>query len=275
MQSNVETGLQLITRLRKMPCVSMFDDTLFFNGLQNTDTVEITGNASSAKSLLLTKLLAKCILPDWHEGVHIKGLAASAVLINTDFHFQISKLIQVMSAIVAEAYESVDAKRINKEILNKIVNDVLDNLIIINCYENDQFLLTLHTLENILFRHEKIAILAIDSISAYYWQNRKSKGIWSIDLYVKSLIKIVHPITSQFNVITIYTKPSNSLSIIDLMKSVTNNITGELNYIIHLVRNTNSEKHLCFVQSMNGTKTISYMINAGLVKWINEGDQLD
>nr|KAF7437684.1 hypothetical protein H0235_000075 [Vespula pensylvanica] len=250
-----------------------FDDTLFFNGLRNTDIIEITGNASSGKSLLLANILAKCILPDTYDGIRVKGLAASAVLINTDCHFQISKLIKVMSTIVTDVYKSVGIKRVNNETISKIVNDVLDNLIIINCYGNDQFLLTLQTLESILFRNNKIVILAIDSISAYYWQTRENSNIKSIDSYVINLIKLVQATTSQYNVITIYTRPSTvTTNDIESMKFITTNIPKELNYIIHLFKNIDSEKHLCLIKSKKGTRIISFMIDTGIIKWITERD---
>lgn len=273
MQSNLESGLQLITRLRKNLCVSEFDYTLFFDGLKNTDIIEITGDVSSGKSLLLANILAKCILPDRYDDIHIKGLAASAVLINTDCHFQISKLVKVMSTIVTDVYKSVDRKRMNNETINEIVNDVLDNLIIINCYGKDQFLLTLHTLESILFRNEKIVILAIDSISAYYWQTRENSDIRSIDTYVINLIKLIQATTSQYNVTTIYTRPSTfALNDINSIKFITTNIPKELNYIIRLSKNNDSEKHLCLIKSKKETRTISFMINTGIIKWITEKD---
>ncbi|XP_043497208.1 DNA repair protein XRCC2 [Polistes fuscatus] len=273
MQSNLETGLQLITRLRKNLCVSEFDNILFFNGLTNTDIIEITGNVSSGKSLLLANILAKCILPDKYDDIHIKGLAASAVLINTDCHFQISKLIKIMSTIVIDLCKSVNIKKVNNETINKIINSVLDNLIIINCYDKDQFLLTLHTLESIFFCNEKIVILAIDSISAYYWQNRESNDIKSIDSYVFNLIKLIQTTTSQYNVITLYTRPS-SLTINDVKtkKILFTNFSKELNYVIHLFKSTDSEKHLCLAESRRKKKILNYMINLGVIKWITERD---
>ncbi|XP_047367330.1 DNA repair protein XRCC2 [Vespa velutina] len=273
MQSNLESGLQLITRLRKNLCVSEFDDTLFFNGLKNTDIIEITGDVSSGKSLLLANILAKCILPYRYDDIHVKGLAASAILINTDCHFQISKLVKIMTTIVTDVYKSIDIKKVNNETINKIVNDVLDNLIIINCYGNDQFLLTLHTLESILFCNEKIVILAIDSISAYYWQTRENNDIKSLDTYVINLIKLIRATTSQYNVITIYTRPSGlTINDIKSIKFITTNILKELNYIIRLFKNNDSEKHLCLIESKKETRTISFMINTGIIKWITERD---
>ncbi|XP_012152238.1 X-ray repair cross complementing 2 [Megachile rotundata] len=184
MRSQVESGAELLTRLNSKSSLYGLDSTLFFDGLRNTDIVEINGEQSTGKTLFLSNILAKCILPNV---LQIKGCNASAILINTDHHFQISKLVEVMSNIINGGHTVSFASKTAETSFDKtaIIQDSLCNLRIIDCYNSEQFSLTLHTLEDVFLSNAGIALLAIDSISAYYWQDCGINTIATIDSHNK------------------------------------------------------------------------------------------
>lgn len=52
----------------------------------------------------------------------------------------------------------------------------LSRLLVVHCSSSSQLLLTLHFLETSLSSRPGLALLLIDSISAFYWQDRCEGG---------------------------------------------------------------------------------------------------
>ena len=102
-------------------------------------------------------------------------------MINTDHHFQVSKLLELVTdtietaCAVPSASETVliDSDKI------AIARNSLRNLHIIDCYDSEQFFLTLHTLDDLFLSNSEVALLAVDNITAYYWQDREKKWCYN------------------------------------------------------------------------------------------------
>ncbi|XP_033321958.1 X-ray repair cross complementing 2 [Megalopta genalis] len=264
----IESGTQLLARLIRRPNLRSLEGALFPEGPGNTDVIEINGIRSTGKTLLLSQLLAKCILPDYDGAVHIKGCDASAVLINTDHHFQITNLVEIMTDIINTAYaplvtlNSIDTNTRNINILR----NSLQNLHIINCYHSEQFRVTLRTLDNIFLSNAQTALLAIDSLTAYYWQDREN-NFTSIDAYIKKLLKIIRLHTNLCKVTTIYTKSWESIIKCKNNKSTIKYSTNTVEYRIHLRKTKCLYNHICILETEETIKKMCYRMSANGVKW--------
>lgn len=58
----------------------------------------------------------------------------------------------------------------------KLLRSCLSRLLVVHCSSSSQLLLTLHFLETSLFSRPNLALLLIDSISTFYWQDRCEGG---------------------------------------------------------------------------------------------------
>ncbi|XP_066597096.1 DNA repair protein XRCC2 [Prorops nasuta] len=271
MQANIESGVQLLTRLSHRPDLLNLDEVVFPNSFNSKATLEIIGNVSSGKTLLLTQLLAKCILPEWYKEIFIKGCNASAVLINTDHHFKVSKLAELMYFVIYNICKANNSGNIDNKTIKSIVHTSLENLIIINCYESNQFSIALETLDNIFLSNDRIAMVAIDSISSYYWEDRKSGGAWSLNNYVKKLLEIIQNHTLQFNVALIYTNAmTNNKEPITCASSPN---LGKINYRVELCKRESSlqiPEFYSTISSFQFTKKLSYTIDTSGIQWAKE-----
>lgn len=91
-----ESGLQLLARLVNRPDVSHIEPELFSNSdLKPRDVIELRGGPGSGKTLMVTHLLAKCILSREYGGT-----GAGAILINTDHHFQLTRLVAILEQLL-------------------------------------------------------------------------------------------------------------------------------------------------------------------------------
>ncbi|CAK9810614.1 DNA repair protein XRCC2 [Anthophora plagiata] len=263
MRSQIESGTELLTRLSSKPSLFNLENTLFPQGLRNSDVVEISGEQSTGKTLLLCQMLAKCILPDCYETNRIGGCNASAIFINTDHRFQISKLIESMNDIVSFTLNG-QVTEINSNKMN-IIQNCLHNLHIIDCYDNEQFSLTLRMLDDMFLGNPKIALIAIDSITAYYWQDRED-NVNTIDSYIRKLLKLIRMHTTQFNVVTIYTKQYENL-LYDKGKKSMDQFLNNVDYKIQLCRMHNSQHLTCKLETVRIVRKICYSITSNGIKW--------
>ncbi|XP_017883612.1 DNA repair protein XRCC2 [Ceratina calcarata] len=264
MRPQVESGLELFARVNAntKPRLCGFENTLFPDGLRNIDVIEIGGERSTGKTLLLSQILAKCILPDHYRTIRIQGLDASVILINTDHHFQTLKLVELMNGVI-DAANQASATRVTKGLnLDKtsVIQESLRNLNIIDCYNSEQFSLTLRTLDDVFINNTKIVVLAIDSITAYYWEDREANMI-KYNNYVKELLQLIKSHTTLFNILTIYTTCSENTC--NKKKQILHNV----DYKLQLSKTDNSNRFLCTLQTEGNMKKLHYSISSSGIKW--------
>ncbi|KAL6423126.1 hypothetical protein ACFW04_010073 [Cataglyphis niger] len=274
MQFHSEGGLELLSRFREKRRSVNFDRTIFSNDIGDRSVVEIVGASSTGKTLLLCQFIAKCILPVWYKGVKIDGCDSCAILIDTLGQIQITKFATLMTVMIRTAYQTAGVQP-PIETIDLIVNKSLENLTVIDCCNNDQLHLSLHTLENDLLSDERIALLAIDNILAYYWQMRREKGILGMDQYARNLIKIIRTRISQFCDMTVYTRWNESVfrnetAVTSLNSPKRTDLLEEtgVNYRLRLCKSFVAREFICRVRSMNDTKQIRYTISDSGIKWI-------
>ncbi|XP_072755876.1 DNA repair protein XRCC2 [Anoplolepis gracilipes] len=274
MQFHSEGGLELLSRFREKRRSINLDETLFSSDIGDRNVIEIVGASSTGKTLLLCQFIAKCILPTWYKGIKIDGCDSCAILIDTFGQVQMSKLAELMTIMTRTACQTAGVQ-LPVETIALLVSKSLENLTVISCCNNEQLQLSLHALEDELLSDERIALLAIDNILAYYWQVRREKGILSMDQYAKSLVRTIRARISQFCNVTVYTRwnesvfqyepPVTSLN----SPKRTNLLEGtDLNYRLQLCKSSVAREFICHIQSVNDIKQIRYTISDSGTKWI-------
>lgn len=267
MQFHCEDGLELLSRFREKPSSINLDEILFPTGISNDKLIEIVGASATGKTLLLCQFLAKCILPAQYKEIKINGCNICAIIIDTLGQIQISKISEFMTSMIHNAYQNI-GMTLPVKTVDTIVSRSLENLTVIKCCNNDQFQIILTMLENEFLNNEKIGLLAIDNIYAYYWQERWKNGILSMDSYVRNLVKLIRTHTSQFKIVTIYTKWDKPMSKSELCTKNYHTLEGiDINYRLHLYA-SNSSMFICHVKSIGDMKKICYTICDSGIKWI-------
>lgn len=148
-------------------CCYMLTDILkFYTG----DVLEFHGPEGTGKTEMLYHLTARCILPK-SEG----GLEVEVVFIDTDYHFDMLRLVTVLEHRLPQSSE-------------EMVKHCLGRLFLVYCSSSTQLLLTLCSLETMLCRHPSVCLLILDSLSAFYWIDRVNGGE-SVNLQESTLRK--------------------------------------------------------------------------------------
>uniref|UniRef100_A0A3Q4H3K2 Rad51-like C-terminal domain-containing protein n=1 Tax=Neolamprologus brichardi TaxID=32507 RepID=A0A3Q4H3K2_NEOBR len=110
------------------------------------------------KTELLYHLLCRCVLPE-----AAGGLEVDVVFVDTDYSLDMLHLVSILDSKLSAADEAA-------------LRSCLSRLLFVHCYSSSQLLLTLHFLETTLSSRPALALILIDSISAFYWVDRCEGG---------------------------------------------------------------------------------------------------
>ncbi|NXA35860.1 XRCC2 protein, partial [Eudromia elegans] len=122
------------------------------------DVIEFHGPEGTGKTEMLYHLVARCILPKSGGGLEV-----GVVFIDTDYHFDMLRLVTILEHRLAQSTEET-------------IKECLGRLFLVNCSSSTQLILTLYSLENMFCTHPSLCILVLDSISAFYWIDRSNGG---------------------------------------------------------------------------------------------------
>lgn len=273
-----ETGVQLLARLSSRPNLNSLSETLFPGGINLGNIIEISGDSGSGKTTLITQFLVKCLLPKTWNEFTIGGLGAGAIIVDTDHHFQILKLVSIMESLLMKCRESNTSevqlpKHIDSKIIEKIIKESLANLIVLNCYDSVQLFVTFHSLENILSSNANTSLIIIDSLSAYYWQDVAVRGIRKMDLYLRKMLKALQSCTEEYKVTVMYTKQTHFQSNVNFAEDSTATPgPGNVSYKIQLNRVEGKETEDLFLAEVSTpvTKCVhQYTVSDDGLMWAN------
>uniref|UniRef100_A0A3P9M2B6 RecA family profile 1 domain-containing protein n=1 Tax=Oryzias latipes TaxID=8090 RepID=A0A3P9M2B6_ORYLA len=110
----------------------------------------------SWKTELLYHLLCRCVLPE-----AAGGLEVDALFVDTDYSLDMLRLVSILDSRLSSGTS---------------LRSSLSRLLVVHCSSSSQLLLTLHYLETTLNSRPSLALLLIDSISAFYWLDRCEGG---------------------------------------------------------------------------------------------------
>ncbi|XP_030254060.1 DNA repair protein XRCC2 [Sparus aurata] len=165
-----ESGAQLFARLEARRSLKDIETRLFpeDGGPDQGEVVELYGPEGTGKTELLYHLLCRCVLP-----VASGGLEVDVVFVDTDYSLDMLRLVSILDSRLNAARSTGSPSAGSDEAL---LRHCLSRLLVVHCSSSSQLLLTLHFLETSLSSRPGLALLLIDSISAFYWQDRCEGG---------------------------------------------------------------------------------------------------
>ena len=199
-----ESGIDLLQRLALRPKLLGLQVELFGrSGPQPGDIIEINERGSCGKTLLLTQWIVKCILPSKWKGLMIDGLDVGVVLISADHHFTILHLVTLMERRLKRTLRSQAGA--GTAVMQEIIQDSLKRLSIFKSYSKSQLLFNFCAVKTYILSHPYSSVVAIDSLTAYYWEDRLTANLQSLEKYCSGLLKNLTEKLKQTNITIIYT----------------------------------------------------------------------
>ncbi|KAG7197738.1 hypothetical protein KM043_001563 [Ampulex compressa] len=264
----MESGAELLARLGKKRPGCRLEDVLFPRGLRAGEIVEITGGASTGKTLLLSRIIAKCILPRRHGEIVVGGCDAKAVLIDAKHHFQPSRLFDIMSGVLRNVEGSPSRRGLDEGAASSVGENSLKNLTIIDCYHGAHLQSYLSSLEAMFLRDDNLALLAIDGINAFYWEGGEVGSVGSMQSHVNKLLDIAQINTSRYGVVTVYTRSRiDDRQAEKLERAKRRKPTKHVAHTIRLRKTRRVRRFVCSLKSEERERRIAYTICADGLRW--------
>lgn len=266
MASTSETGLQLFARLIPRPSLVGIDEVLFPDGPNPKDVIEVSGEHSCGKTLLFTQFIVKCILPREFKATSMMGLNTGVVLLNTDHHFQLYKLISVMENYLKRL------RTFSVSDVEEIVKSSLSRFVMYNIADITQLQVTFYALQNLVSNQPEIGLILLDSVCAFYWQDAMTTGMRKMDLYVKNILKTLQKALGDFKGVIMYTRPAyfQSKSFKSEACSSVSVVTG-LSFVNHkiVLRHAFQENMFCAeVETAKGRFIKMFTIDTSGIRWV-------
>uniref|UniRef100_A0A8C5WDZ8 X-ray repair cross complementing 2 n=1 Tax=Leptobrachium leishanense TaxID=445787 RepID=A0A8C5WDZ8_9ANUR len=182
-----ESGTQLLTRLEGRTSLKDLEPLLFAGDGHpaHGDIIEFHGPEGTGKTEMFLHLISRCILPK-SDG----GLQVEVVFIDTDYHFDILRLVTILEHRLSENSEAS-------------IKRCLARLFMVYCNDTVQLLLTLYSLENMFCAHPSLCLLVIDGLSSFYWIDRNNGGdhVWRQEANLRKCTELLDKLTKEYRLV--------------------------------------------------------------------------
>lgn len=207
---HVESGLQFMWRNCKRPNLNSVYPELFQNGPNWNSVIELVYDAHSHHSALLCEIISNALLPE-----DFGGKQAGVVFIVTDGHFNLIQLIGTLYHFARKGRNISEfiSPEEHECAIETAVAQCLDSIQILNVFDSEQMCITIHNLEHVIHSHDRISLVVVDTISAFYWADRMiGSSMVKMDTYVKKLLKTLQEASWEYKSVILYTRPSYFVS---------------------------------------------------------------
>lgn len=213
---------QLFSRLGSKQPINGLDNELFAdipNGIKPGDVIEFHGAEGCGKTEMLLHLIANCILPPTWKDINLGGRGISVVFVDTDFHFQMLRLVTILECRIESATKQSEGTSSgmdvdNNECFNENTQDIeefikscLTRLYVLRCNTSLELLASLISLEQMLIAKPEVCVIMIDSLSAFYWIDRSTGGesITDQEENLRKVITTIKKYSKEFLLVVIVT----------------------------------------------------------------------
>jgi len=183
-QETAPVGTTHIPKLDAILPAQELHSTYAASSINRGDVLEIQGPAASGKSQLLYHLVITCIMPSRYQSVNIGGWDKAAVLFDNDGTFHIERfhsiLLSRLTSLIPDRYRVRAPNSILQSVSDPaedLATECLTRLHIFKPTSSIQLAATLLHLPQYHSSHHalqsrEIGLVAIDSISAFHWNDR-------------------------------------------------------------------------------------------------------
>lgn len=198
----IESGLQVFTRLTCPPTLVSLHPHLFPDGPLPLQVIEISYENDSPQNAILCDLISNVILPAEYGGKN-----TSVVIIITDGHFDVLILAKILRFKLKLRFNY------DEDSIKSIVEKCLNLAYIMEVYDSRHLFITMKSVEQMFAAKAEIAMVIVDTISAFYWSDRlNGKSVFKMDSYLKKTLGTLQALTKEYKPVIVYTKPSYFVS---------------------------------------------------------------
>lgn len=224
---------ELIARIKSNERRSLENLLPFLNiGIQRKHVCDISGPCNSGKTILLMEIIASTILP-----IEYGGRNAHVILLDNDHKFAANVLNKIIGRQILNFMHPIE---MDQQTIDNVTYCALEHLHVIKSYDAFEYDLAIMELDLIITSNVNVALIAIDSLLAFYWAQYPN----SMRYYYEQLFQRLMQMVDKHYVALLFTRSDyfkvNDARRIDHFIQLTNvngkfkaNITKYKNNSIH------------------------------------------
>ncbi|XP_028895927.2 DNA repair protein XRCC2 [Zeugodacus cucurbitae] len=205
--------------------------------------IEISGTTESGKSLLLWRLMVRCLTPTYFGGRN-----CDLIFIDLRHKFDIESFEQQILSLVAASGEQHTAAE-----SQSVVEKCFDSMHLLNCYSSKHLKAALEIVDGLLLKHSDCSMVAIDGLDAFYWLDTYECRIRRQTHYARNVERL-RKLCDRHGVCCAYTVNATYLSAKKL-KDLDDNMLGRKS----LQKSVKVEHKLQLQLANNGERTLNGM----------------
>lgn len=189
-------------------------DKKLFQGLpqpvQVKDVIELYGDDGSGKTQILLHLIANCILPQKWKGAYLAGREVSVIFVDTDYHFSLLRLVEILEERITACFLQQGLPLTSVAVREAFIKSCLARLIIARCNSTEELLDTMQSFDKLLCNRTDICAMMIDSISAFYYQDKSEGGktYYGQEKHQKKLVELLRRYIDRYYLVVVATLPA-------------------------------------------------------------------
>ncbi|XP_017476081.1 PREDICTED: DNA repair protein XRCC2 [Rhagoletis zephyria] len=186
----------------RRPTLHDLDTEVFANDAPLSKSLtEISGPAEAGKSMLLWRLMARCLAPTYFGGRN-----CDIIFIDLRHKFDIEHFQKQIRRMVVSSTEQHTATE-----LEEVVEKCLDSIHWLSCYSSNHFDAALETADILLMKHPDCALIAIDGLDAFYWLDTYARRIRMQTHYSRNVDRL-RSLCDRHSVCCAYTVDTNYIN---------------------------------------------------------------
>ncbi|XP_053962935.1 DNA repair protein XRCC2 [Anastrepha ludens] len=224
------------------PALHDMDPEVFPSGAPfSKSLIEISGSSEAGKSMLLWRLMARCLTPTYFGGRN-----CDIIFIDLQHKFDMEHFARQIKRLVSSSGEQYTTTE-----LEEVVEKSLESIHLLNCYNSKDFDVALEFADGLLLKHSDCAMIAIDGLDRFYWLDTYVRRIRMQTHYLRNVERIRN-LCERHGVCCAYTVDTNYLGV-KRVGGVEGNAPGN----VALRTNVNVEHRLYLQFRKNGERFLN------------------
>ena len=228
----IQSGYQVMVKCnatQRPSLANIWEEVFPLNEPRAKSLIEISGSAGTGKRLALYQLITRAAVTEC-----VGGKCSQVILIDLVHKFDMSSLEECIKRFIRTSNPGASTQLSIDCAISKYTQTIMH----LPCYSLDQFELAFEEIEELLWDHKNVALLAIDGIETFYWEDCRYQ-LQRMTTHYKKLVKRLKQLCETHNIYCVYTADDKYLSKISALFPQTN-----IDYRIKMTQNVDGGRFL-------------------------------
>ncbi|TMW46665.1 hypothetical protein DOY81_008260 [Sarcophaga bullata] len=228
----IQSGYQVMVKCnatQRPSLANIWKEVFPLNEPRAKSLIGISGSAGTGKRLALYQLITRAAVTEC-----VGGKYSQVILLDLVHKFDMSSLEDCIKRFI-EKENPVASPQLSSECA---ITKYTETILHLPCYSLDQFELAFEEIDDLLWDHKNVALLAIDGLETFYWEDCRYQ-LQRMTTHYKKLVQRLKQLCETHNIYCVYTADASYLSKMNAFLPQTS-----IDYRIKIIQNADGGRFL-------------------------------